>query len=79
MNNDSETLNIYTHILKRSRKCKLEINNNIDSMRLNKHIYKVLYSTGNNYNKFDITKLSISSEIFKYNEYPKSKNDIEID
>lgn len=87
---DSETLNIYTHILNRSRKCKLEINNSIDAMRLNKHIYKVsLYSTGNsnstnsqmsnNYNKFDITKLSLSNEIFKYNEYPKSKNDIEID
>lgn len=76
---DSETLNIYTNILNRSRSCKLEINNSIDAMRLNKHIYKVsLYSTGSS-NKFDITKLSISSDIFKYNEYPKSKYDIEID
>ena len=76
---NSETLNIYTHILNRSRKCKLEINNSIDAMRLNKHIYKVSFSTNNEYNKFDITKLSISSEIFKYNKYPKSKEDIEID
>ena len=76
---NSETLNIYTHILNRSRKCKLEINNSIDSMRSNKHIYKVSFSTNNEYNKFDITKLSISNEIFKYNKYPKSKEDIEID
>lgn len=66
---DSETLNIYTHILNRSRKCKLEINNSIDAMRSNKHITKVPFSTGNKVNKFDISKLSISSDIFKYNKY----------
>ena len=60
---DSETLNIYTHILNRSRKCKLEINNNIDAMRSNKHITKVPFSTNNKLNKFDISKLSISNII----------------
>lgn len=66
---DSETLNIYTHILNRSRKCKLEINNSIDAMRSNKHITKVPFSTNNKLNKFDISKLSISSDIFKHNKY----------
>ena len=46
-------------------------------MRLNKHITKVSFSTNNEYNKFDITKLSLSNEIFKNNEYPKSKEGIE--
>lgn len=70
---DSETLNIYTHILNKTRKCKLEINNSIDAMRSNKHITKVPFSTNNKLNKFDISKLSLSSDIFKYNKYPKSK------
>ena len=77
--NDSETLNIYTHILNKTRKCKLEINNSIDAMRSNKHITKVPFSTNNKVNKFDITKLSLSTDIFKHNKYPKSKYDIEID
>ena len=80
---DSETLNIYTHILNRSRKCKLEINNSMEAMRSNKHITKVPFSTNNSnstnsqmsnkLNKFDISKLSLSTDIFKYNKYPKSK------
>ena len=57
---DSEILNIYTHILNKTRKCKLEINNSIDAMRLNKHITKVPFSTNNKVNKFDITKLSLN-------------------
>lgn len=73
MSKDSETLNIYTHILNKSRKCKLEINNNMEAMRSNKHITKVPFSTNNKLNKFDISKLSISSDIIKDNKYPKSK------
>lgn len=82
MSKDSETLNIYTHILNKTRKCKLEINNSMEAMRSNKHITKVPFSTNNKLNKlnkFDISKLSISSDIFKHNKYPKSKYDIEID
>ena len=60
---NSETLNIYTHILNKTRKCKLEINNSIDAMRSNKHITKVPFSKGKYYNKFDISKLSLAKDI----------------
>lgn len=58
---DSEPLNIYTHIINRSKKCKLTIDNRIEAMRSNKHITKTPFSKGKHYNEFDITKLITNS------------------
>lgn len=54
---DSEPLNIYTHIINRSKKCKLTIDNRIEAMRSNKHITKTPFPKGKYHNEFDITKL----------------------
>lgn len=63
---DSEPLNIYTHIINRSKKCKLTIDNRIEAMRSNKHITKTPFPKGKYHNEFDITKLIPNSSYTKY-------------
>lgn len=73
---DSEPLNIYTHIINRSKKCKLTIDNRMEAMRSNKHITKTPFSKGKHYNEFDITKLIPKREM--NNKYTNDY-DIKID